>query len=99
MYSEMEKELKKDTNTNKIKENLKKYKTDEELIILIESGALSSPHKMHIGLMEIVKKYIEENSNKKVVGGFLISSSDGHIKYKLKKDFISLNYRVNMTKL
>ena len=49
--------------------------------------------------MEIVKKYIEENSNKKVVGGFLIPSSDGYVKYKLKKDFISLNHRVNMTKL
>ena len=99
IYSEMAKELKKHTNTDKIKENLKKYKTDEELIILIESGSLAPPHKMHIGLMEIVKKYIEENSNKKVVGGFLIPSSDGYVKYKLKKDFISLNHRVNMTKL
>ena len=97
--SGMVKELKNHTNTDKIKENLKKYKTDEELIILIESGSLAPPHKMHIGLMEIVKKYIEENSNKKVVGGFLIPSSDGYVKYKLKKDFISLNHRVNMTKL
>jgi hypothetical protein len=35
MYSEMAKKLKKHTNTDKIKENLKKYKTDEEFIILI----------------------------------------------------------------
>jgi nicotinic acid mononucleotide adenylyltransferase len=84
---------------NIINKKFPKYKTDEELIILIESGSLAPPHKMHIGLMEIVKKYIEENSNKKVVGGFLIPSSDGYVKYKLKKDFISLNHRVNMTKL
>ena len=68
MYSDIELKI----DTDKIKRNLKKYKTKEELIILIESGALAPPHKMHIGLMEIVKKYMEENSNKKVVGGYLI---------------------------
>jgi len=95
MYSDIE--LK--TDTDKIKGNLKKYKTKEELIILIESGALAPPHKMHIGLMEIVKKYMEENSNKKVVGGYLIPSSDEYVKFKLNEDFISLKHRVNMTKL
>ena len=49
--------------------------------------------------MEIVKKYYEEKMNKKVVGGFLIPSSDFYVKYKLENDFVSLNHRVNMTKL
>ena len=95
MFSNIELKI----NLDKINKNLKKYKTNQELIVLIESGALAPPHKMHIGLMEIVKKYIEKNINKKVVGGFLISSSDEYVKYKLKKDFISLKHRVNMTKL
>lgn len=98
IYNDMIKQLKIDTD--KIKQNLKKYKTNDELIILIESGSLAPPHKMHIGLMEIVKKNIEENnSNLKVVGGYLIPSSDSYVKYKLKNDFICLNHRVNMTKL
>ena len=96
-YNEMVKELK--TNTDKIKNNLKKYKYNDELIVLIESGSLAPPHKMHIGLMEISKKYIEDNSNQKVVGGYLIPSTDEYVKHKLKNDFICLNHRVNMTKL
>ena len=55
---------------------------------------------MHLGLMEMTKKNIEQNyKNKKVVGGFLIPSSDRYVKSKLKNDFIPLVHRVNMTKL
>lgn len=97
IYNEMIKELK--INTDKIKNNLKKYKHNDELIVLIESGSLAPPHKMHIGLMEIVKKYIEDNNNKKVVGGYIIPSSDAYVRDKLKNDFICLNHRVNMTQL
>ena len=98
IYNEMIKEL--EINTDKIKNNLKKYKPNDELIVLIESGSLAPPHKMHIGLMEIVKKYIEDNNtNKKVVGGYLIPSSDRYVRHKLKNDFICLNHRVNMTDL
>ena len=96
-YNELAKELK--TNTDKIKKSVKKYKYNDELIVLIESGSLAPPHKMHIGLMEISKKYIEDNSNRKVVGGYLIPSSDSYVKQKLKDDFICLDHRVNMTKL
>ena len=97
-YSEIIKELKVDTT--KIENNLKKINKDDKLIVLIESGSLAPPHKMHLGLMEITKKYIEENDNKtKVIGGYLIPSSDKYVKYKLMKDFISLVHRVNMSKL
>ena len=97
-YNEFIKDLKVDTE--KIKKNLKKHKKNEELIILIESGSLAPPHKMHIGLMEITKKYIEEkDKNKKVIGGYLIPSSDSYVRYKLGKDFIPLIHRVNMSKL
>lgn len=98
MYNEMINQL--ETNTDKIKNNLKKYNHKDELIVLIEIGSLVLPHKMYIGLMEIVKKYIEDNNSiKMVVGGYLISSSNGYIRHKLKNDFICLNHRVNMTKL
>jgi nicotinic acid mononucleotide adenylyltransferase len=87
-------------DSTKIKNNLKKYKSNEEFIVLIESGSLAPPHKMHIGLMEITKKYIEDNyKTRKVIGGFLIPSSDDYVRYKLKEDFIPLEHRVNMTKL
>ena len=70
-YNEFIKDLK--VVTEKIKKNLKKHKKNEELIILIESGSLGSPHKMYIGLMEITKKYIEEKEKSKtVIGGYLI---------------------------
>ena len=97
-YSEMIKDLKVDTQ--KIEKNLKKYKSYNKFIVLIESGSLAPPHKMHLGLMENAKKYIEENDNNfKVIGGYLIPSSDQYVKYKLRRDFIPLNHRVNMTKL
>ena len=87
-------------DTQKIKKNLENYKYYKELIILIESGSLAPPHKMHIGLMEIAKKFIEENDKtKKVIGGYLVPSSDSYVKHKLGKDFIPLIHRVNMSKL
>ena len=88
-------------NTDKIKKNLKKYKKKDELIVLIESGSLAPPHRMHIGLMEITKKFLEEDKIKKrrVVGGFIIPSSDKYVKQKLKNDFIPLKHRIKMTKL
>lgn len=99
LNSELINELNLNIDSKKIDNNLKKYKPTEEFIILIESGSLAPPHKMHIGLMEITKKYIEENSTKKIIGGFLIPSSDYYVKHKLKEDFIPLEHRVNMTKL
>ena len=98
IYSEYIKNL--NLDTTKLQNNLKKCSKDNELIILIESGALAPPHRMHIGLMELVKKFFESNdNNKKVVGGFIIPSSDNYVKHKLKKDFIPLKHRVNMTKI
>ena len=68
-------------NIEKLEQKLKEYKYDEELIILIESGSLAPPHKMHIALMEMTKKFIEENyNNRKVVAGYLIPSSDNYVK-------------------
>jgi nicotinic acid mononucleotide adenylyltransferase len=97
-YSELIKRLPLDTS--KLEINLKKYTKKDELIILIESGALAPPHRMHIGLMEKVKKYFEENGkNKKVIGGYIIPSSDNYIRHKLKQDFIPLKHRVNITKI
>ena len=98
IYSEYIKNL--NLDITKLQNNLKKCSKDNELIILIESGALAPPHRMHIGLMELVKKFFESNdNNKKVVGGFIIPSSDNYVKHKLKKDFIPLKHRVNMTKI
>ena len=98
IYSEYIKHL--NLNTTKLELNLKNCSKNNELIILIESGALAPPHKMHIGLMELVKKHFESNDkNKKVVGGFIIPSSDQYVKHKLKKDFIPLKHRVNMTNI
>jgi nicotinic acid mononucleotide adenylyltransferase len=97
-YEEIIKEL--NTNVDKMKNNIKKCNKKDKLIVLIESGALAPPHKMHIGLMEKTKKFIEENNKKaKVICGYLIPSSDQYVKYKLKEDFINLEHRVNMTKL
>ena len=97
-YSQVIKTL--NTNTEKIEKRLKNCKKNENLLVLIESGALAPPHKMHVGIMEMSKKYIEENLGQlKVLGGYLIPSSDKYVKYKLKKDFIPLNHRVNMTQL
>ena len=97
-YSEIISKLKIDTE--KIKNNLKKINKDDELIVLIESGSLAPPHKMHLNLMEITKKHFEQNDNKKkIIGGYIIPSSDRYVKEKLKDDFIPLEHRVNMTKL
>ena len=86
--------------TTKLESNLKNCSKNDQLIILIESGALAPPHRMHIGLMEKVKKYFEEtDKNNKVIGGFIIPSSDKYVKHKLKKDFIPLKHRVNMTNI
>ena len=98
IYNEYIKAL--NLDPTKLENNLKKCTKNNELIILIESGALAPPHRMHIGIMELVKKYFEENdNNKKIIGGFIIPSSDNYVKHKLKKDFIPLKHRVNMTKI
>ena len=87
-------------DSTKLEFNLKKCSKKDKLIILIESGALAPPHRMHIGLMEKVKKYFEDNDqNKKVIAGYIIPSSDNYVRHKLKKDFIPLKHRVNMTKI
>ena len=97
-YWELIKEL--NTNVDKMKKNIKKCNKKDKLVVLIESGSLAPPHKMHIELMEKTKKFIEENNkNTKVICGFLIPSSNQYVKYKLKEDFIDLEHRVNMTKL
>ena len=96
-YSVLIKQLPMDTS--KLEINLKKCSKNNELIILIESGALAPPHRMHIGLMEKVKKFFENNKNKKVIGGYIIPSSDKYIRRKLKQDFIPLKHRVNITKI
>ena len=98
IYSEYIKHL--NLDSTKLELNLKKCSKDNELIILIESGALAPPHRMHIGLMELVKKFFESSDdNKKVVGGFIVPSSDNYVKHKLRKDFIPLKHRVNITKI
>ena len=58
MYLEFIKGLKYDTN--KIELNLKKCSKNNELIILIESGSLAPPHRMHVQLMEIVKNILKK---------------------------------------
>ena len=98
IYAEIIKQL--DLDTKKIELNLKQCSKQNELIILIESGALAPPHRMHVGLMEQVKKHFEESDkNKKVIGGYIVPSSDNYVMHKLKKDFIPLKHRVNMTNI
>ena len=97
-YTELIKQLPLDVS--KLENNLRKCTEKDELIIIIESGALAPPHRMHIGLMEKVKKYFEEkNKIKKVIGGYIIPSSDKYVRHKLKQDFIPLKHRVNITKI
>lgn len=98
IYSEYVKNLTFDIT--KIQHNLKKCSKNNELIILIESGSLSPPHRMHIRLLELAKNYFELcDKNKKVIGGFIIPSNDNYVRNKLKKDFIPLKHRINMTKI
>ena len=55
---------------------------------------------MHIRLLELAKNYFELcDKNKKVIGGFIIPSNDNYVRNKLKKDFIPLKHRINMTKI
>ena len=88
-------------DTTKLKNNLQNLNTSQydELIILIESGSLAPPHKMHIHILEVTKTQIEKDSKKKVIAAFLVPSSDDYVLYKLKNDFISLKNRVNMSRL
>lgn len=98
IYSEYIKGL--NFDKTKLELNLKKSSKNNELIILIESGSLSPPHRMHIYIMELVKAFFESNDkNKKVVGGFIVPSSDNYVRKKLKEDFIPLKHRINMTKI
>ena len=63
-------------NLEKIKNNLKKYDDNnnntKEFVILIESGSLAPPHKMHLGIMELTKKYFEQDKTKNRVVIFFI---------------------------
>ena len=56
IYSDFIKNLKYDTN--KIELNLKKCSKNNELIILIESGALAPPHRMHINIYLFIYLFI-----------------------------------------
>lgn len=100
LYTEFLQNLNLKIDTKKLEENLKNCSKNNKLIVLIESGSLAPPHRMHLGLMEQVKKYFEDkDKNNLVIGGFIVPSSDKYVRHKLKQDFIPLNHRVNMTKI
>lgn len=68
-------------------------------IILIISGSFNPPHYGHLEMLIKAKKYMEINYNCNVIHGFLIPSSDEHVKIKLNKDAISLEHRIQLCNL
>lgn len=85
--------------TEKIEENIKRLNKDEKGIVLILGGSFNPVHSMHLKTFEVVKNYLETYKNLKVIGGYLIPSSDDYMKGKLKNEAYSLYDRNQMIEI
>ena len=68
--------------------------------VLTGSGSYSPPHRMHIEMFEKARAHLESTEKKtRVVGGFIVPSSERYVNRKLGKETISLRDRVEMSRL
>eukprot|EP01089_Gocevia_fonbrunei_P003897 TRINITY_DN13862_c0_g1_i1.p1 TRINITY_DN13862_c0_g1~~TRINITY_DN13862_c0_g1_i1.p1 ORF type:complete len:270 (+),score=53.36 TRINITY_DN13862_c0_g1_i1:117-926(+) len=85
---------------DKIKQNIEKVDgASKELIVMVGTGTYAPIHRMHIKCFEVAKKWLHENTNLHVVGGFISPTHDSYAEYKLKDGHISGHHRLEMTRL
>lgn len=85
-------------DTSKIKKQIERFKSNSGEnkilpIILVLGGSFCPVHKMHIETINVARKFIEKDPKKKVIGAYLIPSTDAHVKGKLGNHFITLKER------
>jgi nicotinamide mononucleotide adenylyltransferase len=76
-------------------DKIKEISETNRNLILVLTGAFSPIHKMHVQLLENVKKFMEEKHNFNVIGGYLSPAHDAYNKFGLLNAF----HRVNMCEL
>ena len=98
-----EEEFMKNCNLSKVEKNLKELEISKEIltpVILVLGGSFNPVHRMHVHGFNIAKKHFEEKKqNFKVVGGFLVPSSDNYVKRKLGTKAMKLEHRSKMIEL
>ena len=62
------------------------FSNEKDNIILLSSGSFAPLHDGHINNMELAKKYLEENSNNNVAGGYFSLSHDEYVLSKKTQD-------------
>ena len=96
----------KTTDVIKVEQNLKKYTPEElsskKLVVLLLSGSFNPVHRMHFDMLEIARQYIEKKFGEEVIiiGGFLATSSDGHVRSKVGDNLaITIKHRNELLKV
>jgi len=71
----------------------------KQKVVLVGTGCYSPVHRMHIHVLDVAKKYLEESHNMAVVGGFISPSHDCYAAEKLGDEGIKAIHRVAMIEL
>ena len=90
--------IEKGIDFTKIKKNLENLK-EKTPTILVLGGSLTTNHNMHIHSFTVCKNHIDSLGKEKVIGGFLIPTSDDYLYSKLGSEAISLENRNKMIEL
>ena len=78
---------------NKLRNGIEMWRREgsaKKPVVLMTSGSFAPPHRMHIELLEVSKKWLEARGKEVVVGGFVCPSSDSYVKRKLGDDWVCL---------
>ena len=65
-------------------------------LVLISTGSFSPPHRMHVHMMDVVKRHIEESTCYYVVGGYLSPSHHRYVNAKLGRDAVPASVRIKL---
>ncbi len=71
----------------------------ETLIVLVNSGSFNPPNRFLRCMMELAEKAAEQHHNGRVVGGFVVPSSDAYVQSKFGRNAYRLDHRVEMCRL
>jgi nicotinamide mononucleotide adenylyltransferase len=84
------------TDLSIISSNLNSSKSNQENVVLIQTGSVNPIHRSHISNMIKTKQYLENVHNLNVIGGYISPSHDEYVESKLGNQFISSQHRINM---
>eukprot|EP01083_Nonionella_stella_P076543 208606_1 len=62
-------------------------------------GSYNPVHSQHLDLFILIKNYFETEHNVKIIAGYLVITTDGYVRNKLKDDAMSFKHRKRLCEL